>query len=220
LAKAARQNFRRQLNLLKKAMIVEQSVIRTPLDPEAELRTFKELHTTQWEAEGLPGHFNDWPNSTAFNQDLVTQLSKLGRLRMVHLRAEGRDLATQYAFTFGTNGYWRLAARATEKELSRFGLGVLGLMQLIEQMYSEGIRSLEGGYGRYPYKLQYGGEERAVVSMLLKSNRAASRVRTGTFLVIWDLVHLLYYRIWRLRIAPKLPFRRGPLWRRWIRLRT
>jgi CelD/BcsL family acetyltransferase involved in cellulose biosynthesis len=219
LGKAARQNFRRQLNLLKKASSVEQVVIQTPIDPEAEFRAFNELHTRQWEAEGLPGHFKDWPGSEAFNQDLITQHSRLGRLRMVRLHSDEKIVASQYAFTFGSTGYWRLAARATEKELARYGLGVLGLMQLLEQMCRDGIQRVEGGFGRYPYKLVYGAKEQAVTSLLLKSTRPLSSLRAHLFVVLSRLIHLLYYRIWRLRIAPKLPFRSSPLWRSWIRFR-
>lgn len=219
LGRASRQGYRRKLSLLKKAHNVEQTVIPQPGDAQTELLAFQALHTKQWEADGLPGHFNDWPNSEAFNLDLVTELSALGRLRMMHLLADGRTVATQYAFTFGLNCYWRLPARAVEEEMTRFGLGVLSLMQMIERMHSEGMRRIEGGYGRYPYKLQYGGRERPVVSLLLKSTRPASAIRADALMVLSRLTHLLYYRIWRLRVAPKLPFRCGPLWAFWIRLR-
>lgn len=219
LGRASRQSYRRKLSLLRKAHKVEQAAAPQTADALAELAAFRALHTEQWEAEGLPGHFNDWPNSDAFNRDLVTELSDLGRLRMMHLGADGRTIASQYTFTFGMNCYWRLPARAVEEELTRFGLGVLSLMQMIEQMHREGMRRIEGGYGRYPYKLQYGGRERAVISLLLKSNRPAAFIRAHAFVALSKLTHLLYYRLWRLRIAPKLAIQRGPLWQFWIRLR-
>ncbi len=219
LGKAARQNVRRQLSLLNKATCVQKTVVHTPIDPEGEFRAFIDLHTRQWEAEGLPGHFGDWPGSDAFNQELVNELAALDRLRIMHLRADHRIVASQFAFTFGSRGYWRLAARAIDKELARYGLGVLGLMQLLEEMSAEGIRHLEGGYGRYPYKLVYGAKEEPVVSLLLKSTRPLSSLRVQIFIALSDVIHLFYYRIWRLRIAPKLPLRATPLWRSWIRFR-
>lgn len=219
LSKAARQNVRRQLSLLNKAGEVTQTVVRRPTDCAAEFTAFSCMHTTQWEAEGLPGHFNDWPGSAAFNADLMQRFAALGRLRMVHLRLQQKLVASQYAFTFGPKGYWRLAARAIDKELARYGLGVLGLIQLLEQMCSEGITQVEGGYGRYPYKLQYGATEHEVISLLLSSTRPFARLRTRIFVVQSAAINLAYYRIWRLRIAPRLGYRSGPLWRHWIRCR-
>jgi CelD/BcsL family acetyltransferase involved in cellulose biosynthesis len=220
LERSARQNYRRRLNLLKKTFDVKQGVVSDPTDPLTEFRAFRAFHTKQWEAEGKPGHFGDWPNSDAFNQDLVTQFAKLGRFRMLHLYADGSAIATQYAFTFGPNCYWRLPARTTEKDMGRFGLGVLGLMQLLEQMSHEGIRRIEAGPGHYDYKVQYGGRESGYLSILVKSTRPSSSLRVHLFTALSDLTHFLYYRVWRKRIAPHQPLRSGSLWRTWIRLRV
>jgi CelD/BcsL family acetyltransferase involved in cellulose biosynthesis len=219
LAKRARQNYRRRLSLLKKTFAVEQSIVSDPADAPRAFFEFQEFHTTQWKSEGKPGHFGDWPHSDAFNLDLVKQLSELGRFRMVRLSAGGDVVAMQYAFTFGGNCYWRLPARAVEKDMSRFGLGMLGLLQLIEQMSREGIRRIEAGAGRYDYKIEYGGRESSFLSLLVRSTRWGSSLRVHLFLGISDLIHFTYYRVWRLRIAPRLPLPRRPLWRTWIRSR-
>jgi hypothetical protein len=219
LGRGARQNYRRRLNLLKKTFDIKQDIVSNPTDALAEFDAFRTFHAEQWKAEGRPGHFGDWPRSDAFNQDLVAQFAELGRFRLLHLYAGNTVIATQYAFTFGPNCYWRLPARTTAKDMGRFGLGVLGLMQLVEQMSEEGIRRIEAGPGHYDYKVEYGGREGDYLSVLVKSTRAASSVRVHLLIMLSYLVHLLYYRIWRLRIAPHLPFRRRPLWRTWIRLR-
>lgn len=219
LDKSARQNYRRQLKLLKHAYTLEESVRSDPATAKAEFDAFCALHTEQWEAEGMPGHFNDWPQSQAFNRDIVIQLSKLGRLRFVQLRADGKLVASQYAFVFGSTGHWRLAARTVDRDMARYGLGVLGLMQLLGRMIGEGIERVEGGAGRYEYKIRYGGHEQDVRSILAKSRRPMSAIRVRLFIMASELINLLYYRIWRLRIAPPLPFRRGSLWRTWIRFR-
>jgi CelD/BcsL family acetyltransferase involved in cellulose biosynthesis len=219
LARSARQNYRRQLNLLKKAFEIKQAVVSNSADAVAEFNAFRTFHARQWQAEGRSGHFGDWPHSEAFNRDLVAQLAELGRFRMLHLYASNVAIATQYAFTFGPNCYWRLPARTTDKDMGRFGLGVLGLMQLAERMSEEGIQRIDGGPGHYDYKVKYGGRESEYFSVLVKSTRIASSVRVNLFVSLSFLAHLLYYRIWRLRIAPHLPFRPKPLWRTWIRLR-
>jgi CelD/BcsL family acetyltransferase involved in cellulose biosynthesis len=219
LERSARQNYRRRLNLLKKTFDVKQGVVSDPADALAEFRAFRAFHTRQWQAEGKPGHFGDWPHSDVFNQDLVAQLAKLGRFRMLNLYAGDDTIAMHYAFTFGPNCYSRLPARSTEKDMGRFSLGVLSLMHLLEQMSREGIRRIEAGRAHYDYKIEYGGRESDYLSVLVNSTRASSSVRVHLFVALSDLIHLVYYRIWRLRIAPRLPFRRGPLWRTWIRSR-
>jgi hypothetical protein len=92
-------------------------------------------------------------------------------------------------------------------------------MQMLQVMIDEGIERLEGGAGRYEYKLRYGGKELDVRSLLAKSTRATSSIRVELFILASWLINLIYYRLWRLRIARFLPGRRGPLWRTWIRFR-
>jgi CelD/BcsL family acetyltransferase involved in cellulose biosynthesis len=215
----ARQKYRRRLRLLKKTFAVEESIVSDPAHAPRAFFEFQEFHTTQWKSEGKPGHFGDWPHSDAFNLDMVKQLSQLGRFRMIRLSANGKPVAMQYAFTFGENCYWRLPARAVGEEMNRFGLGTLGLLQLIEQMSREGIRRIEGGPSHYDYKIEYGGRETSFVSLLVRSTRWGSSLRVRLFLGISDLLHFAYYRVWRLRIAPRLPLPRMPLWRTWIRSR-
>ncbi len=219
LGRNARQGYRRKLSLLNKAFEIEHRIVGDPADAPAEFLAFVAFHAKQWEAEGKPGHFGDWPNSAAFNQDLVRQFAELGRLRIMHQYANGNTIAMQYAFTFGANCYWRLPARSAEKDMERFSLGMLSLMQLLEQMSREGVRRVDGGPGHYDYKIQCGGRESEYLSVLVRSARSSSSVRVRLFVALADLIHLAYYRIWRLRVAPRLPFRRRPLWRTWVRFR-
>lgn len=217
--RSARQNYRRRLNLLKKSFEFRQSVISSPMCALAEFDEFRAFHAKQWESEGKPGHFGDWPRSPAFHRELVEEFAKQGRLRMLHLYAGNAPIATQYALIFGSSCYWRLPARSTETAMSRFGLGVLGMMQLLEQMAREGIRRIEAGPGHYDYKVEYGGCEKEYLSVLVGSTRRSSRIRLRLFSCLSDLIHFGYYRVWRRRIAPHLPFRCGTLWRTWIRSR-
>lgn len=219
LKSGARLSYRRRLKLLNKTFEVKQRVVSETANALAEFRAFRTFHTKQWEAEGKPGHFADWPHSDAFHQDLVSRFSELGRFRMLHLCADDRTIAMHYVYTFGRTCYSRLPARSTEKDMGRFSLGVLSLMHLLERMSREGIRRIDSGPAHYDYKIEYGGCESPYFSVLVSSTRPSSSVRVRLFVALSDLIHLVYYRIWRSRIAPRLPFRRGPLWRTWIRSR-
>jgi CelD/BcsL family acetyltransferase involved in cellulose biosynthesis len=214
-----RQNYRRRLKLLKKTFHVQTDVISEHFGALEAFDNFKILHASQWQAEGKPGHFGDWPNSASFNADLVGEMSRLGRFRMTRILAEQKVIAFQYAFVFGDCCYWRLPARAAEKELDRFGLGVLGMVHLFDAMMRENIRRVEAGMGHYDYKMQFGGEELKVRSFLITAVRPGAALRARLFLRISDLLHFFYYRVWRLRLASRLPLSRRPLSRTWIRCR-
>jgi CelD/BcsL family acetyltransferase involved in cellulose biosynthesis len=219
LESGARLSYRRRLKLLNKTFAVKQGVISEPTNALAEFRAFRAFHTKQWETEGKPGHFGDWPHSDAFHEDLVRRFAELGRFRMLHICADDRTVAMHYVYTFGRTCYSRLPARSTEKDMGRFSLGVLSLMHLLERMSWEGIRRIDSGPAHYAYKIEYGGCESPYFSVLVNSTRPSSSVRVRLFLALSDLIHLGYYRIWRSRIAPRMPLRRGPLWRTWIRSR-
>jgi CelD/BcsL family acetyltransferase involved in cellulose biosynthesis len=219
LDKRQRQNHRRDSNLLNKNFAIRGDVVTDPAQAPAEFASFKAMHTAQWRMERKLGHFGDWPASEQFNADLVSQMSRLGRFRIVRLFADGNVVASQYAFVFGDCCYWRLPARAVTDGLERFGLGRLGLMQLVETMIAEGVRRIEAGVGHYDYKLRLGAEELSLRSILVVADRNSSALRARLFLKLSDVLHLVYYRVWFGRIAPHLPLPRRPLRRFWIRRR-
>jgi CelD/BcsL family acetyltransferase involved in cellulose biosynthesis len=220
LDRRQRQNYRRRLKLLKETFKVKGDVVTEASQARSAFEDFKSLHERQWHMEGKPGHFGDWPRSTAFNTDLVDKLSRLDRFRIVRLFADHRVIGYQYAFVFGNCCYWRLPARAPEKEMDRFGLGVLGMVQMFEAMIREGVRRIEAGVGHYDYKMRFGGEELQVRSFLIAAARPGAAWRSQLFLRFSYLLHLIYYRIWRLRVASRLPVPARSLWQTWIRCRV
>ena len=213
-----RQNYRRRLKLLAAKYKPESGLVQAD-DAPSEFEVFLAQHRAQWEALGKLGHFRDWPGAEAFNRELVAELSRLGRLRLHRISSEGRPLAYQYTFAFAGTCYARLPARALDSDLHQIGIGVVGLVQLIELMIGEGVRRIELGSGHYDYKQKMGAEEEDVYSFVVASSRPGPSRRLQFFLKAADLLDLAYYRAWFLRLAPKLPLLRRPLWRLWIRTR-
>lgn len=219
LNKRQRQNYRRDRNLLAKSFQVRTDVVAGGAEALPEFERFKQMHELQWRAEGKLGHFGDWPCSEAFNRELVCELSKLSRLRITRLWAGEDVVSYQYSFVFGGCCYWRLPARAPQKEWDRFGLGRMGLITMIESLTSEGIEQIEAGAGHYDYKVQLGGIEYPMRSVLVGRNTFAARLRGRLFCRAAQWLDLLYYRIWFLKVAPRLGLPRRPLWRTWVRSR-
>ena len=219
LNKRQRQNYRRDRNLLAKSFEVSSDVCSAPPEALTAFDRFKEMHDRQWLAEGKLGHFGDWPGSEDFNRDLVSELSKQSQLRIMRLSAGGNVVSYQYGFVFGGCCYWRLPARAPGAEWDRFGLGRMGLVTMIEALISAGVGRIEAGAGHYDYKVQLGGTEYPMRSILIVQEGLGARLRSWWFCRMADWLDLFYYRLWFLKLAPRLRLPRGPLWRTWIRSR-
>ena len=219
LDKRQRQIYTRSRKQLEKDHDVSTAVVSVPEAASDALARFRALHDAQWQAEGKLGHFGDWPGAAAFNTDLVAAMARCGRLRFVDLIADGAVVSSQYAFVFDGCCYWRLPARAIGSPWDRLGLGRLSLIQLIECMIGEGVVRIEAGMGHYDYKRQLGAEELICKSAVVVSTRGGDARRMRLFLMMSQALHLLYYRIWFLRLARFSPLRRGPLWRTWVRMR-
>jgi hypothetical protein len=220
LDRRQRQNYRRRMKQFQEQYRVTSEVVRGPPERAPQLfDEFRVAHRQQWVAENKLGHFGDWPGADAFNRELVETLSRSDRFRMVRLKANDEVVSSQYAFVFGRRCFWRLPARSTREEYDRFGLGVLGLVQLIEVMIDEGVRSIEAGVGHYDYKIHFGAVEMTARSCVVVANRQLSELKFRVYLPVYRALDVLYYKIWFKRAAVRWPFLQRPLWQIWIRSR-
>lgn len=218
LSKKRRSQFSRDLRNLRDRYAMEGATV-TP--DGAGFAAFAAFHDRQWQAQDRGGHFTDWPGSLAFYRDLADRPAKEPPVRLFELAGRTGPLATQFALVTGRTAHWRLPARTLDPEAERLSIGKVGLILMIEALTAAGVTRIEAGRGDYGYKLSYGGRSVPVHRLLLYPVARAGRVR---LMLAWaDLLHLVYYRIWFLRLAPRMRrwtgLRPRPLWRRWIRTR-
>jgi CelD/BcsL family acetyltransferase involved in cellulose biosynthesis len=218
LSKSQRQNHRRYLRKLAKAHEIE---FRTVSGEEAiaYFDEFLELHADHWNAAGKLGHFGDWPGSEDFNRDLLTRLAAKDQARFYEISAGGRILAIEFSYVLGDRCYWRLPARDPDPELQNLRLGRLSLAEMFRVLIEDGHTMVEAGPGHYDYKVRLGAEEHALRRVVLSRDSVLARGRTELLLRWADLLHLVYYRGWFLKLAPKLGWSGRPLWGPWIRSR-
>lgn len=69
---------------------------------------FIELHTDRWLVDGLPGHFGDWPNSVAFNTELVLAHADRGEAFLLELCIDGQVIGALFGFIYGSRVFVRL----------------------------------------------------------------------------------------------------------------
>jgi hypothetical protein len=218
LSKQARRNFRRYIHKLSKLYELESKVLRG-MDAIDHFDKFARLHEAQWTGVGKLGHFGDWPEGMAFNRDLVNRLAKRDLVRIHELTGNGEILSMQYSFVLADRCYNRLSARRPSAELEKLNLGRIGLLKMLESLIDDGVRLVEAGPGHYDYKMGSGGEEFALLRLIVTRSSMFTRQKTLLFLLWFDLIDIIYYRIWFLKIAPKIPFFKFSLWHTWIRTR-
>lgn len=220
LSKKRRSQFRRDVAGLEEKFGMQG--LRTVPD-RAAFEAFVHFHNQQWTAVGKGGHFADWPGSAGFYQDVTARSSEGRGVNFFLLNGTDGPLAAQLALVSEQTCHWRLPARALDPELERLSIGKAGLLMMIKQLIEGGVRMIEAGRGEYDYKLAYGGESVPVHRLLVSRSALTARIRLRLLLGWADILNLLYYRIWFLKLAPRLRRLTGgkprPLWRAWIRTR-
>ena len=220
LSKKRRSQYRRDVKGLESAY-----EMTTQIDvPGAQgFRDFIDFHNIQWQAVGKGGHFYDWPGSAAFYQDLADTLKDKKQVQFHTQTGSDGPLATQFALVCGGTCHWRLPARSLDETADRLSIGKVGLVQMIEALTAQGITRVEGGMGSYPYKLSYGGEMVDVHRIILSSQSASTRLRLKVMLKWSEAFNFLYYRLWFIKLAPRIRSRTGmkfhALSRHWIKTR-
>jgi CelD/BcsL family acetyltransferase involved in cellulose biosynthesis len=216
LSKNQRSNYKRNLNKLKKAFDFSVDTVPDGPELEPEFEAFVEMHQAQWRAVSKLGHYGDWPRSLEFTRDLVATLHD--RVRLMRLVADGEVVSYYFSFEYDGTYYWRLPARLTGEEWDKFALGRVGLLKMFEEAAAEGVTAIEAGNGRYGYKEQLNAATIPLHSLVLCRKGLASRCRARLALALGEFLNLAYYRVWYLKVAPRLGVGR-PLWRSWIRHR-
>lgn len=195
----------------------------TPETVAADFERFAALHGTQWASTGRGGHYRDWPGSFAYYRDLLVCLAPLGRGLIEEHLGNGAVLSSRLTFRLGDTAYWRLTARCLDRDAGRTGAARVGMVERIERSIGAGARTIELGAGDYDYKVTFGGELIPLHQVVLYPRRRGGHLRARVLLAWADLVNVLYYRLWFMKLAPrvrqKLGLKPRPLWRHWIRTR-
>lgn len=219
LSKKRRSQFRRDVANLE-ASFGMTARVRQP--DVAEFEEFVRFHNRQWQIVGKGGHFVDWPGSAAFYADLAGQQGS--PVEFHDLIGQDGPLATQFVLHAGPNAHWRLPARSLDPMAERMSIGKVGLLRMIEALIAAKAVCVEAGRGEYDYKIAYGGENVAIHRLIAAPAGGRGRRRLALLLAWADLVHLVYYRAWFVKLSPFLRQHSGlrprPLWRHWISTRV
>ncbi len=214
-----RRSYRSICETTKDKFLPINSQLVTSQDFERTFREFVRAHQSYWRELGKAGHFGDWPNAQLFHHEVATAQLKYHRLRLLRVDLGELCLGHKYGYKFGDKYFALLNAQSPMSNLQKFGIGRILFGEQVKTAIAEGVRYIDSMRGKYEHKLHLGGELYPIRSLYVTRQRSEVRIRVYLFRLCARLLNLLYYRIWFARIAPKLPFKRRPLWKLWIRTR-
>jgi CelD/BcsL family acetyltransferase involved in cellulose biosynthesis len=221
LSKNERINVKQVYSKLNKAMKGEKGTADTKLanrdtiDESFDL--FVRMHQSHWKKLGKAGHFGDWPGSYEFHRELAKTNLTHDRLRLLICRWGEHELGYEYIYKFGGMYLQFLNARSDLELFSGISLGKYTEMEMFKKGIEEKIRTIDSMRGRYEYKLRMGGKLADIHGIYLVPRKSYVQVKVKLFRFYAWLLNFLYYKLWYCRIASRLPFRRRPLWKIWIR---
>jgi CelD/BcsL family acetyltransferase involved in cellulose biosynthesis len=180
---------------------------------------FVDLHQSHWHGLGKLGHFGDWPSAYSFHYEMANSQLMHDRLRLMCIRFDNEVLGFEYAYKFGDKYYAILNARTENEIYSKIGTGPVVFSEQTKMAIDEKVAYIDAMRGRYEYKLMLGGQLVSIKKIIISDKNFTNFYRVKIFNYLIKLIDFFYYRIWFIRLAPKLPFKRKPLWNLWIRTR-
>jgi len=221
LSKNARRNIKRKCKALKDVLKDRPGTLTsdfaTVQKVNAVFQGFVDMHQKHWNRKGKLGHFGDWPDSFDFHKEMALEQLKHGRLRLMQVRWGQYNLGYEYTYKFGNKYFAFLNSRTDVKEVADVGVGTTIFAERMKKAIGENVKYVDAMRAKYDHKMRLGGKLFPMRDIYVIHKRINSRLRVRFFRLFSRLLHLAYYKIWFMRIAPKLPFRRRPLWRIWIR---
>ena len=178
---------------------------------------FVQMHQAQWQQVGMPGHFADWPSAHEFHREMAEAQLVRNRLRLLRITLNDDVIGYDYMYKFGQTYQWFLTARSGLERDSRIDFHRVSFGEKVEHALKDDVRFIDGGRGEYEYKMVMGGKLFPVHSILVYQDRPLARVKVECFRSFMSFINILYSKIWRRRVAPRLGTKAGPFWRWWIR---
>ncbi|WP_417462991.1 GNAT family N-acetyltransferase [Kordiimonas sp.] len=223
LSRKRRVKYRKAKDYLEQSLGISTKYL-SGIEAEAFLPKFVHMHSEQWLRNGNAGHFSDWPLSMEFYRNVLRDFGPEEKGRFyVQYNAEGRILAAQFCFVHAGNCVALLTARDMSAEVRQLGIGFYAQMERIQTLIEEGVCRIDSGTGLYDHKLSLNAEMTSLHRILINRNDWLTLLRLRLVLRWADLLDLLYYRVWFIKLAPRWRRLTGakpkPLWQAWIKTR-
>jgi CelD/BcsL family acetyltransferase involved in cellulose biosynthesis len=178
---------------------------------------FVQMHEARWHGVGKGGHFQDWPNAHHFHREVAAVQLKRNRLRLLEVRLGDTPVGYKYCYKFADRYHSFLDARLVSQAVANLDLGKVILVEQVKKAIEENAKYIDSMQGMYEHKLHLGGETLPIHCILIFRSGMSAIMRIYICRGLFWLLDVCYNKIWFRRIAPRLPFERGPRWKAWIK---
>ena len=217
LKKKQRQNINRAYKLLNS----DQGTIRTSFSDAAsydqDFTEFLGMHQAQWKADGAAGHFGDWPHSSDFHREVVASQVGHGRLRLMKIEVGNVCLGYKYGYRLGKTSYQFLSARNTASDISDSGFTQVAFGEQAKKAIEAKVTWIDSMRGHYPHKLHLGGVLYPIKHVYIYPRNKITATRVAVFRNLVGLFDIIYNKVWRRRVMPRLGMKPGPFHPFWIK---
>ncbi len=221
MSKNARRSIKRKYKALGEVMQrwpgELTSDVATVQDVDEMFLAFVGMHQKHWKKLGKLGHFGDWPDSFDFHKEMVHAQLPYDRLRLMRIHWGECCLAYEYAYKFGDKYLAFLNSRTDWQDVVDVSIGTIIFAEQMKNAIDEKVKYIDDMRAKYDYKMRLGGKLFSMRDIYIFRRQPLRLARVRIFKLLSRLLHLCYYKIWYIKIAPRLPLRRHALWRIWIR---
>lgn len=198
-----RDTQRRQRKLLEEHQ-AQLEAVRRPEQVRQAMDTLIQSHRDLWQGKGQQGQFIDWPGFEGFHRDLAERLVARGQLLLVTLTVDGKPFGAAYGYHFGPRSHSMIRGYRDDDPWRRYALGRLLHCHMVQEAIERGSAILDDGRGVFDYKLRLNGQLRGERSVTIVHRGRGSRLRLWLALRAAYLLHVVYNRLWRDTLAPRL----------------
>lgn len=219
ISAATRTKLRRKMRRVEDQEGVIVSRITNSEELDAEFEAFCELHRQRWEGDGKQGHFNDWPGAKEFHREMIRAQSQHRRCHLYRIVQGERLISYTYGYTCGEWHFALLPARSTDKTWDKLSIGQVAALIQMRNEAADGIKYADSGQGFYDYKKMMGATVERLDRVLVTRRAVSSALRVALWRNIALLLHLIYYKLWFIRLRRLFIREPRPLWSYWSRTR-
>ena len=217
LKKKQRQNINRAYKLLNGDHGTIKTSFSDAVGYDRDFTEFLGMHQAQWTADGVAGHFGDWPQSAEFHREVAACQAGHGRLRLMKIEVGNVCLGYKYGYRLGKTSYQYLSARNTSCDISDAGYTQVAFGEQVKKAIEAKVTCIDSMRGHYPHKLHLGGLLFPIKHVYIYPGNLISAARVATFRNLVGLFDIVYNKIWRRRVMPRLGMKPLPFNSFWIK---
>lgn len=217
LASKQRTNVRRTFRDISNKGIEITSHLASKDTLSRMFENFVQLHQKHWQGIGQAGHFEAWPFSKEFHGETAETQLKHNRLRLLEIKFNNMSAGYEYLYRFNNTYCWFLNARNDFEDYARIDHKWIAFRAKIEYALNDNVKVIDGMRGMYDYKLLMGGKVESINNLFIYPKRFPALQRVLAFRLLARGLNILYYKIWRARVAPRFRIKLKTFWEKWVR---